>query len=229
MEYKSDYSQLSDQWYEWQLKIDRLYARQDQANTEFLKGPELVRLIQKRTDEYAQGNEKKSRDTLTRTSTKISKVKNDIPLHKFEVKDGMLYAPLCGHFGIIKTAFYRVIQAMGKAKYWSPPTDLLAVFGPNGEDNGTAIGKAPIDRISVELQSMHSKTGGMVMVPVAWEVVENRALTTYIKQNAICPLGDKEINAIIHGTNSIPFGPNKRGTITTVQFGECEAPKWNRN
>jgi len=229
MDYKNDFNKLDDQWYEWQLKIDRLYARQDEANTEFYKGKEMIRVIQERTTDFAQGNEKRKRDTSTRTTQKISKVKNDIPLHKFEVKDGTLIAPLAGHYGIIKNGFARVISAMGKAKYWAPPVDLLTVYGPHGEDNGTPIGNAPADRISVEMQTMHSKRddGRMVMVPVVWEVVENRGpFSLFLKQNAICPLGPKEIQAIIHGMGSIPFGPNKRGSVSTTTFRETDAPKW---
>lgn len=225
--------QLDDQWYEWKIRIESLYARQDQKNTVFYKMPELIRLVQERTEDFSQGNEVRNREIATRTTKTVRKVQQQIPLHRFEVRaDGnggeVLVAPLAGKFGIIKQAFHRVLLSMGKAKYWAPPTDLLNVFGLNGQQDGVVIGKAPADAISIEQQTMHStqQKGRMVQVPVAWEVAKKREIVLFLKQNGVCPLGKKELEAILHGCNDIPFGPNKRGSLTGLDFAEVGKPNW---
>jgi len=202
--------------YHVKAKIERLLAPQRQKNMKFLNLPSSVATVIVDTTDttYGSGDEQV---TSSRVKKRNIKKAQDIKVWCFPTEGKEILEQITGDRGVIRTGFYRTVQAMNKAKFWAPPIDLIRVLPDDKEF--MSLGKAPPER-NVEhpifvLEPRRNKTSAEL---VGYEAVYNRTIEFDVRVNTACPLDENEILTLLHGLEDVPLGAAKRGHLKILEL-----------
>ena len=152
----------------------------------------------------------------------------------FRTKNGEVFLPWGGPFGVLKQGLRRTLEAKNKMKYENPKLDLIRIYPKTvkvpGPIDSQANGKNPL----VVLTTRHTNKGD-VMVDEFFDFVEHRDVHFYVEVDSECPINDEAFTGLVKSLNTLDnFGAAKRGsvevkTIKRVKLSKAELTKLGEN